>query len=406
MIFPVRHYPLSIPGTVVLGFSVSLTMNGIWRDDAYSILAGIAGIVFTAALAAVCKSAAVKLAASELDLAFEETIYAKRTSMVRASCTDWKPLLFCRLHLHLYGKIKAGQGTYLRYSEEFSSNRGGLIEASLCLPVSGQFEVKAVFKVSDMFGISRALIGSPVSRSLPVVPHVFTESKKPVIDISKGDEHKDRQRQGDTERYYMREYAPGDRMRDINWKSSSRLNQLITRISPETKEKTMILDLEYRPFHPYPHETLRTIALTQFLKSRLLTFMYQAQETSPNLSFRVWTAGEFELVEDSSGIDAFAKRFSSFFPSPETGVHEYEKGSWYIFSTSLDQKLEAALSGREDAGLFIAADSGKDAVPYPVLAPFSPSLLPGLWILNFPWTPAKQKLPPAAEIQTIKIQAV
>ncbi len=402
----IRHYPLSLPGTVLFGFALVLTANGAWRDDAYSLLAGIAGLAFTIAAAAVCKTRALRLTASELALSFEETLYAKRTSVLRASCRYWKPMLFCRLHLHLYGMIKVGPGSYIRYSEEFGSNRDGLIEAPVCLPLSGQFEFKAVFKVRDMFGVSSALIGVPVSRTLAVVPPAFTELQRPSFDVSMGDEHKNRQSQADDEKYYMREYASGDRMRDINWKSSSRLNQLITRISPETKDKTMILDIEYRPFHPYTHETLHTIALAQFLKSWLLTFLRESRKASPNLTFRVWVSGNFELVEGDEGIDAFAERFSSVFPLQETTPCEYGKGSWYVFTTGFDQNLEISLTGREDANLFTAADSGEDAVPYPVLAPFSPSILPGLWFFRFPGAAVRQKMLPGSEIQAIKIRTV
>jgi hypothetical protein len=401
-----RYYPLSLSGTVLFGIALFLTANGAWRDDAYSLLAGITGIIFTIITAAVCKVIALHLGASEFDLVFDGTIYAKRTAILRASCRDWKPGLFCRLHLHLYGKIKAGNGSYLRYSEEFSSDRRGIIEAPVYLPLSGQFEAKVVFIVRDMFGISRAITGYPVSRSLAVVPPSYAETKSTIVDVSKGEEHKDRQRQGDDERYYMREYAPGDRMRDINWKSSSRLNQLITRISPETKDKTMILDIEYRPFHPYAHETLRTIALAQFLKSWVLTFLHQAKEASPNLSFRIWTAGKYELIEDDEGLESFAERFASVFPSNETSLLEYGKGSWYVFSTSLDQRLKTALTGREDAKVFVVSDSPVNALPYPVLGPFSPAILPGIWILRFPWTSAQQKPLQSAEIQAIKIRAV
>lgn len=402
----IRHYPLSLPGTILFGFTLFLTVNGAWQDDAYSLLAGITGLVFTASAAAVCKVIALRLSSSELDLSFDETLFAKRNSVLRASCRDWKPFLFCRLHLHLYGKIQAGPGSYVRYSEEFGSDRSGLIEAPVCLPLSGQFEAKAVFKVRDMFGISRAVIGIPVSRSITVIPPIYAESKKPVVDVSKGEEHKDRQKQGEEERYYMREYSNGDRMRDINWKASSRLNQLITRISPETKDKTMILDIEYRPYHSYPHETLRTIALVQFLKSWLLTFLHQAGEASPNLAFRVWISGEYELIEGEEGINAFAERFASVFPSHEPSQCVFGKGSWYVFTTGLDQNLEASLTGREDAKIFLAADSGDNAVPYPVLSPFSLSLLPGLWFFRFPRTAGRQKLLPGAEIQSIAIRKV
>lgn len=415
-----RHYPLSVPGTILLGFALFLTTNGAYNNDAYSLLAGIIGIVLIVALGAVCTLTALHLSASELTLGFEGVIYAKRPALLKASCKDWKPMFFCRLHLHMYGKIKVGHSSFVLYSEEFSSNRNGFIEAPLCLPLSGQMEVKVVFKVRDMFGISRAIIGFPVSRSLPIVPPIFIEAKKVNIDVSQGNEHKNRQFNADDERYYQREYANGDRLRDINWKSSSRLNQLITRISPETQDKTMILDVEYRPYHPYEHETLRTIALTQFLKSHLLSFLREAKEALPNLNFRIWISGECEILEESDEIDDFALRFAGVFPLKETRC-TYGKGSWYIFSTSLDHELDASLAGREDAKVLVVSDSRKrtaadseknvrdhfeeDGIPYPVLGPFSPTVLPGLWLYRLPWT-AVQKNRSVSTMQTIKIRII
>ena len=58
-------------------------------------------------------------------------------------------------------------------------------------------------------------------------------------------------------------------MKDINWKTSSRLNQLITRISPLALDKEMLLQISFRHYKFDTKETLSSTLHLEYLKRGL-----------------------------------------------------------------------------------------------------------------------------------------
>ena len=64
------------------------------------------------------------------------------------------------------------------------------------------------------------------------------DQSAPPVNISVGYDTTQRAQTADEEKYFMREYMPGDRMKDINWKASSRLDQLNTGLRI-TRQKTL-----------------------------------------------------------------------------------------------------------------------------------------------------------------------
>ena len=90
----------------------------------------------------------------------------------------------------------------------------------------------------------------------------------------------------------MREYVPGDRMKDINWKATSRLGELITRISPLTQEQTQLLHVVLRRYRRRGGETMTALLHLDFVKSWLLTFLRVVKQQHPEFTFLVDTGGE------------------------------------------------------------------------------------------------------------------
>ncbi|NIQ18260.1 MAG: DUF58 domain-containing protein [Candidatus Aenigmarchaeota archaeon] len=144
----------------------------------------------------------------------------------------------------------------------------------------------------------------------------------------------------------MREYIPGDRFRDINWKSSSRLSQLITRISPYTQEKTRQILIVFRHYRSEGRETADSIVHLNQLKSWLLYFMRRVKNENPEYQFIVETGRGLCPIETEEDIDSFSQDLSTLFFQSEPPSYQDDPAvnEVYIFSTPYDEKLPNALA--------------------------------------------------------------
>ena len=165
---------------------------------------------------------------------------------------------------------------------------------------------------------------------------------------------------------------PGDRLKDINWKASSRLDELITRISPITQEPTQQLHLVLRRACARParsqqargggrhsgsyrhgggqHDRAdrgRTVAETptavlhlDFAKSWLLTFLRVIKQQHPQYTFLVDTGDDSHELESMEEIDSFARHLAQL---PLTGKPPATVSApareLFIFSTMFDREL-------------------------------------------------------------------
>jgi len=142
----------------------------------------------------------------------------------------------------------------------------------------------------------------------------------------------------------MREYTPGDRFRDINWKSSEKIDALITRISPDNQEKVSRIEVYFRNFGPAEKPSLEALWLLDRAKARLSYFLRSLKEHQSSYIFRVSAAvGSWE-IEDDEDLDAFLEELASLsFSPPRYETATMGAGQLYIFSTSCDAGLQGFL---------------------------------------------------------------
>jgi hypothetical protein len=243
--------------------------------------------------------------------------------------------------------------------------------------------------VRDIFGLSRARFGEQMERTMIVQPGPFTDVNIHHIEAIGGFEDRSRRSVAEEERYYMREYIPGDRFRDINWKSSSRLSQLITRISPHTQEKKKLVCVDFRHYKSSPSETLYSIALLDQLKSWLLGFLRRMKQDNPDYEFLILTGtGTFNLKEEED-IDEFSVQLSSTFF--QTEPHGYqgiiEAQEIFIFTTCYDDRFPEALARYGKASVHvlrtIRGGAGERKSRQVHLFPSARSIhIPGTWIFS------------------------
>ena len=266
---------------------------------------------------------------------------------------------FFRLHLRIRGRLDLGGGRRIVLGEDLPLDDAGRGEKILSFPLSGVFHGSGRLLVRDVFGLFALPAGIGIQRTLRVLPAPLRGSPSVRVDASTGTEDRQNRRSSDEERYHMREYVPGDRYRDINWKTSSRLALLVTRISPFAQEKTRLLQVELRSFGPARRPSLAALWALDRTKARLLAFLRALGEEHPDFVFRVRTPGGERDIASAGELEDFASDLAGLSFSPDPGAFPAAAatagaspaaggGELFLFSTSFDTGLPACLASRGD----------------------------------------------------------
>jgi hypothetical protein len=261
---------------------------------------------------------------------------------------------FFRIHFIIKGRFfPAGDSQACRVLAETSVPRGSLTGSlALTFPMSGRFEGEGTCRLKDIFGLFSFPCGIPQHRGL-MIRSAPGRKKTFRIRARSGAEDRRTKNASDEERYYMREYAPGDRFRDINWKSSERIDTLITRISPDNQEKVSRIEVYFRNFGPAggkgkDRASLRDLWLLDRAKALLAQFLRSVKEEQGAYIFHIRTAQAETEVAEPAEIESFLEDLAAlpFAPSRNEGSVP-EPGDLYVFSTACDGGLPAFLTARQ-----------------------------------------------------------
>jgi hypothetical protein len=386
------RWPFSSAGSLLLAALVPLVAGGLAGRNPYALAVGLVALLALMLLA--IAGGIQARARMDMPVQWDSTrpVYARTAGCEQHIECGRAPLApFFRLHADLGGTLKAGEHARFLVLQEVSSRDGQNLPMVLDFPVSGLLELTARLSVKDLFGLTRSRFGVDHQRSLIVQPAPFPEVKPTPVRAVQGDEETSRHTQSDEERYYMREYVPGDRFRDINWKSSSRLRELVTRISPVTQEKTQVVQVEFRHYIGGRRDSLDSVVHIDFIKSWLLTFLRRQKRDNPKYSFRVLTGrGVFEL-DSEDDIERFGQDLALLHGQGDPGsdVGRDDGGQVFLFSTPFDAMLPQALSFYRKAQVWVcrtvtpqAKVTGTVRVPFVswVTGAKSP-MFPGAWAI-------------------------
>jgi hypothetical protein len=386
------YYPLTLAGSLLLAAALYLVGRSLAQDNPYGVLLGFLALLVLAALAVTGRLQANRYRRRQVHWHWDTSVplYARRTGLSQTLITDpLRTLIFSRVHFAVRGTLKVGRGATLRMRREISLAEGARHPIRLFFPLSGLFTCAGRFMVRDIFGLCRARFGDDLPRKFMVAPASFNQKSMPVPEPSVGFEETSRKRSSDEEKYFMREYMPGDRFRDINWKVSSRLDELITRISPITQEKTTILPVVFRNFRDDPAESLESILHLNVIKSWLMAFLRAMKQEHPEMQFRITTGSGNWLLQSDEEIERFGWELTGVFFQREAGSYlpfpaEEEV---FVFSTPFDRGLPAFLSSQAGARQYIfrtvAAGNGQDEEGTSVvLFQGASACVPGPWVLR------------------------
>jgi hypothetical protein len=271
---------------------------------------------------------------------------------------------FFRLHFTVKGRFfPAGENSGCAVFAETSAPRGAAsAPLSLRFPMSGVFQGEGACRLRDILGFFSFPCGNAQRRSFPVQSSPCLV--KPFrIDAYSGAEDRRNRTSTDEERYYMREYAPGDRFRDINWKSSDRIDTLITRISPDNQEKVSRIEVYFRNYRSVAAVTgrgragdrasLEDLWLLDRAKARLAQFLRAVKEEQAAYIFHVRSAQGTWDIKDTDELEQFLDELAAIPFAPLGNEDAGAGGELYVFSTACDGGLPAFLLARQTAPTYV-----------------------------------------------------
>jgi len=360
-----RFRPVFTPvGIAVLVIALVILVRSLLSRNSYEILLSSFTLLLMLFLAVfgIWKSKKLKLMETLWKTPFPMT--ANTGEEAEVSGLDTRIPLFFRLHFFIRGRFfPSGSGLPCRVSAETSVPRGEkTAKLPLDFPISGVFQGEGFCRLSDIFGFYSFSCGIPQSRTVNI-RSAPCFGKELLINAQSGAEDRRNKISSDEERYYMREYTPGDRFRDINWKSSEKIDSLITRISPDNQEKVSRIEVYFRNYGPADGASLEALWLLDRAKARLSYFLRSLKEQQSSYIFSVRAAFGAWEIEDEEDIDAFLEELAALsFSPPRNETAAAGAGEIFIFSTSCDAGLPGfilSLSPRP-VSLFLA-QGGKAA---------------------------------------------
>jgi len=366
----------TLPGLCLLVIALVVLVRSLALRNSYEILLSSAALLFLAVLGAVGAWGARRL----LTL---EPHWKPPLPLTAASEEDWLVTsqvtaipLFFRLHFLVKGRFfpQGSKEACPVFSEASLARGADSARLSFGFPLGGYFLGEFSCRLKDMFGLFSFPCGQNRTQSYNVRSSPCN-AKQFKINTQSGAEDRHNKSSSDEERYYMREYTPGDRLRDINWKSSERIDTLITRISPDSREKVSRIEIFFRNYGPVYNKnksrkerpTIEELWFLDRAKARIAWFLRSVNEENASYIFHIRTALDTWELGNQEEIESFLEELAAVSFSPPqnediAGVRtEGGTGELYVFSTACDSALPAFLLARQDKPLTLFLVQGAKA---------------------------------------------
>jgi len=379
-------YPLTFAGSCVLGLSLYLFYYGALKANAYALFFSVLSLVVLTLL--FLDGVFQALRALGIHLMWDSAPLVSRFpgSFQKVITGQISLHPFYRLHFILTGRLQAGRGAQMFVHSEGVSATGGEILVPVYFPVCGEFFADGRLFIRDIFGFTKARIAYQEGRTVVVRAPFFPMDLPVRLQSIFHTDGAKKKNTSEEEKYYMREYIPGDRLKDINWKASFKIQELITKISPVSPEETRLLHISFRNYAPAGTDTLESIMHLNYLKSWLISFIASVKKEHPDYRFRIATGSGALFVETDADLAGLSRDISALTYAPE-GRHldESEKNAHeiFIFTTRFDTGLPAYLGLHPHVNFHVfRTNHGK---PGRVIRFFGEDMtcLPGPWVFRY-----------------------
>ncbi|MBN1525137.1 MAG: DUF58 domain-containing protein [Spirochaetales bacterium] len=387
-----KLYPFTLFGTVLFAAGIVLLVLSFYSLNPAGFIFSIAAIVMMAVMGITGKIAAAYHNKKIYEWDSKTPMIARVWNIPQFIYShDFHTIPFFRLSFMLTGRGIVGRKSVFLVREEqvLEFDSSGKAVFTVYMPLAGMMNVNGIYSVRDIFGLTNNVFGKLENRIIPVLPAGAATKELRDIITSQGYEDSVKRRSQDLERYFMREYIPGDRMRDINWQASQRLQKLITKISPVTQEQAKSLVIFFRNIKDHPEESLESVVHLDRIKSNLVTFLRLTKEAYPEYVFHVYTAMDKFILEGDDDIERFSRDVSSmwFVNSHDQSFFNPNIGDFFVFTTYFDTQLDYFLSIFPKSKKTIiqtwkAAPGTVNPAKFTLFTPFRASLIPGGFVFR------------------------
>ena len=369
------YYPLTLPGSALCALSIFLFARSAAMREPVGLFLSSVILLLLLLLALLARLQAVRFTARRIEWHSSVPLYSRfNRQQQRIEIEGARSWWFYRMHAVLRGRLVCSAHSSFSLYKDAAATSGDHFPVPLYLPFSGVLHCRCSFLVRDLFGLVRAGFGPRFSRAIPIRPPILTQQDLPAVYAAGGERETSRSASPEEQRYYMREYVPGDRFRDINWKASSRISEIYTRISPLTQDQTQVITVYLRHFRPpggRSAESLESLVHLDFVKGWALAFMRQVKRLQDSYQFRLVTADGERLLESESDIDEAGPQIGAlgFVPEPPGLFHDPKDRLVVVFTTPYDSELPAFLQRRPQvqAHLFCTEVQNSDAAAVTVV---------------------------------------
>ncbi|MEQ8350926.1 MAG: DUF58 domain-containing protein [Leptospiraceae bacterium] len=404
-----RGYPLTATGTLLL--LTSLYLLGVWHgsQNAYAFVFGITALFVLIFLISDGYIQKFRFRHATPVMDSGHSIFARLNGQVQAvHLGDQKCHYFYRFHFLIRGPFSVGRHASFSFRSEGSSPDGSLILVPLNFPYSGRGVFKGTLMLRDVFGLVRFRLGEDERVEITVEAPLFPEKTPVHFQPASSMESSRKMQTSEEEKYYMREYIPGDRLKDINWKSSIRIQELITRISPISPEQSHLLHLDFRAFNDDGMDSPEAILHLNYLKSWFLSFVRVVHRDHPEYNFRIRTPAGSTMLETGEDLDRFSRELAAlqyFLPGQEAGDSDSPRtGERFIFTTAYDTRLGSFMQEHSAEKLSVFGTVRGPGREVRFLPDWDLSCFPGFWMFRRQKAPGTLPAPAGGNLVEEKLR--
>ncbi|AHC15991.1 DUF58 domain-containing protein [Salinispira pacifica] len=309
-------FPFRIFGIISFAGGIVLTSRGMLMSDPPGLATGILALLFSMAFTIVLyalpgtetEQALTWFSTPPLSAGTESRSHHLETAV-------WPlPPLF-RIHVQLSGYLEAGDVVLYRFRREYRLDGPERCPVPVTPPMPGLLHLEAKFFICDIFGLSKRRLPAVRDRSIPVLPSHAATGQMHVRHSSESSDDNTRVKPADEEKIFIRDYQTGDLARDINWKASSRIDSLLTRIPPESESPSPRLRLGVLAGRGGENPDFITLAELARLKSVVRGYMEQALREDDGLSFTLVLGMQQIEINSSDDLEPCFERLAAWLPS-------------------------------------------------------------------------------------------
>lgn len=385
-----RYYPLTPVGTALL--LLSLRLLGIsWNvSNVYALSLSTAAIFLTVLFIFLGRLQAFRYYESKPILATKKSLRAGQAdSELEFELESPNTFLFFRLHLKIKARILAGRGANIYFISETHSRENKFL-FPFFTPISGSLLIDGKLFIRDIFGVTRTFCSEMPQIKRSILPNEIRKKLSNTFIFLQKDDAKKNLTQSEDEKFYMREYTPGDKLRDINWKAAVRTQRIITLTSPRSREQSFLIQIHIRNYRPEKKDGHIAIAHLEHTKGLFMGILEELMSKNRKFEFDVRLSNSSYFISSPEDLEKFEVELgktgyvieneSNFAQAPADIPDEI-----FVFSTPFDTELSKFLYnlGQSRCHLFLSSPApSPESHKIQYFPKISPNYFPGYGLLR------------------------